>query len=153
MRQRLVLGQHLQVLGESAGNGVTVEQGRGVTVTMIGQHFMNSGNAEGFEKDNPVGAAEERFLGILEDAVHERVNRTDADQVQFAGCLVTVPDSLNLGVNRRIDAEELLKLVNDQGNAFGAGKTRSTEVKISRKLRISPMTGRVPMRRISSRYS
>jgi hypothetical protein len=61
---------------------------------MIGENVMNGGNAEGLEKDDPVGPPEERFLGIQEDTVHKRMNRTDADQVQFAGCLVTVPNPL-----------------------------------------------------------
>jgi hypothetical protein len=46
-----VHGLHLQVFGGAVGNGMAVEEGRGVTVSTIGENFLNGGDAEGFEND------------------------------------------------------------------------------------------------------
>jgi hypothetical protein len=42
------------------------------------------------------------------------VNRTDEDHIHLTGGLVTIPDTLKLGINGRVNDEELLKLINKQ---------------------------------------
>ena len=56
---------------------------------------------------------------MLEYLCHQRIDRTADDEVDMCIQAILVPIVLYVAINGRIDVEELLKLINDEGEFAG----------------------------------
>ena len=114
-RQGLCIHQQLHILRNAARNGIESQQ---VVVRVAGgvlrEDLLQHRQCERREFHDDIRPPEQRFVVVLEDLDHQRVDRAADDEVHMGLQPVLIPDVLDVAVDRRVDVEELLEFIHNQ---------------------------------------
>lgn len=110
-----LLHEEVDIFGDSSGEGVKRQKiFIRIVRLVVMKNILQYGSRERTQLDDAVTASVKRFAGIHKNLVHQRIDRTAGHEVDKRGVFVAIPYILHLAVNRRIDIEELLELIDDQ---------------------------------------
>ena len=114
-RQGLCIHQQLHILRNAARNGIESQQ---VVVRVAGgvlrEDLLQHRQCERREFHDDIRPPEQRFVVVLEDLDHQRIDRAADDEVHMGLQPVLIPDILHVAVDRGVDVEELLEFIHNQ---------------------------------------